>query len=97
MTVGALQQSIIQKFPVKRNEQLYLYEKFGSLLFKDSWKSLKHINTDDINMNDNTNVPELFIGVVPLMKYLNKEEKAIICNFIFQQSVIHLSPDAFEN
>jgi len=97
MTVGALQQSIIQEFPVNRNEQLFLYEKFGSLLFKNSWKSLKHISTDNINIGDDTNVPKLFIGVVPLMKYLTKEEKVIICNFIFQQSVKHLSPDAFEN
>ena len=97
MSLGALQQSIVQKFPAKENQQLYLYEKFGSLLFKDSWSELKHINTDHIDMNNNENIPDLFIGIMPIMKLFNIEEKSIICNFIFQESVKHLNPNAFEN
>ena len=88
MNVGAMQQAIKQNFPTKRNEQLYLYKKFGKLLFKDDWDSLNFMDTSNIDEKD---MPPLFVGYMRVMEVLTYEEKCIIVNFIFQESVKSLS------
>tara|TARA_A100001011_G_scaffold209716_1_gene217981 strand:+ start:171 stop:446 length:276 start_codon:yes stop_codon:yes gene_type:complete len=90
MSIGAFQSAISQKFPTKKNEQIYLYTKFGKLLFKDEWTTLKLPFIDDTNISDK-DMPQLFIGVMSIMKNFTREEKCIICNYIFQEAVKSLS------
>jgi len=89
MGVGEFQQAIRQHFPIKRNEQLYLYNKFGGILFKDEWSNLNFMDTTNIGEKD---IPTVFIGYVNIIQCFNYEEKCIIVNFIFQEAVKRLIP-----
>lgn len=88
MSVGEFQLAIKQQFPTKRNEQLYLYNKFGGLLFKDEWSKLKFIDTSNIYEKD---MPNVFIGYITIMQHFDFEEKSNIVNFIFQEAVKRLT------
>ena len=93
MSVGEFQQAIKQQFPTKRNEQLYLYNKFGALLFKDEWSKLNFMDTSNIDEKD---MPNVFIGFMTIMQHFNFEERTIIVNFIFQEAVKRLTPGNYD-
>ena len=88
MNVSAFQRAISQKFPTKVNEQLYLYNKLGKLLFKDEWSRLSFMDTSNITDND---MPSMFIGVMAILQHFEKDERSIIVNFMFQEAVKRLS------
>tara|TARA_B100001250_G_C19169514_1_gene516020 strand:+ start:222 stop:503 length:282 start_codon:yes stop_codon:yes gene_type:complete len=88
MSVGEFQLAIKHQFPIKRNEQLYLYNKFGELLFKDEWSKLNFMDTSNIDEKD---MPNVFIGYITIMQHFDFEEKSNIVNFIFQEAVKRLT------
>ena len=90
MATGAFQKAIFQQFPTKRNEQLYLYEKFGQLLFKDEWNDLSFIDASHIDEKD---MPKIFIGIMCIMESFTYQEKSNIVNYIFQEAVKRLTPN----
>ena len=38
MTLGELQNAIIQMFPDNKEQLLYIYDKTGSIIFKEKWE-----------------------------------------------------------
>jgi hypothetical protein len=90
MATGAFQKAIFQQFPTKRNEQLYIYKKFGQLLFKDEWTKLSFIDTSHINETD---MPKIFIGIMHIMEVFTYQEKSNTVNYIFQEAVKRLTPN----
>tara|TARA_Y100001970_G_scaffold272323_1_gene368879 strand:- start:38 stop:331 length:294 start_codon:yes stop_codon:yes gene_type:complete len=88
MATIAFQKAIFQQFPTKRNEQLYLYKKFGSILFKDEWNKLSFIDASHIDEKD---MPKIFIGIMHIMEVFTYEEKSNAVNYIFQEAVKRLT------
>ena len=84
MTVTAFKQAIMQDFPYSRNQLLYIYNHFGSVLFKNEWDKLKLWDTSTEEF-----WPQVS-GILRIIKMLSKEEQAIIVNYIFQQSIERL-------
>ena len=84
MTVTAFKQAIMKDFPNSKNQLLYIYNHFGEVLFKGEWDELKLWDTSTEEF-----WPKV-TGVLTIINMLTKEEKAIIVNYIFQQSIERL-------
>ena len=81
MSLGEFQTAIMNVFPTKEEELLFIYNKFGSLLFKKEW--------DNLLLYDVSRAEywKSFDGIVFIMSNLSIEEKSIIANFIFQKAI----------
>ena len=86
MTLGELQNAIMRMFPDNKEQLLYIYDKTGSVIFKEKWKEFSLYDTKDAK-----EWRELY-GIMMIMKTMdyNISEKSIITNFIFQQSIERL-------
>lgn len=85
----ALKTSIRENFPTDRNEQLYMYDKFGKLLFRDKWEEYRFIDTTTAKES------KYFVGIVLYMRNsrVTKSQMSEIVNFVFQESVKRLTGD----
>ena len=82
---GSFRNVDILKLPNNKNELLYLYNKLGSVLFKEKWDTYKLFDTS-------TEVyPSIFTAIMLMTKNLSVQDKSIIINFVFSETVKRLT------
>ena len=83
--IESFKKALILKFPSNKNELLYLYNKLGSVLFKEKWDTYKLFDTS-------TEVyPSIFTAIMLMTKNLSVKDKSIIINFVFSETVKRLT------
>lgn len=83
--IESFKKALVLKLPNNKNELLYLYNKLGSVLFKEKWNTYKLFDTS-------TEVyPSIFTALMLMTKNLTIKDKNIIINFVFSETVKRLT------